>query len=77
MHPFAALEKLMRLIKGTASSREVRLPPGYSLDRSDPEVLVLRSPEGTAVARFSAQGATTKAIEQEARMHYRERYRSA
>jgi hypothetical protein len=77
MHPFAALEKLMRLIKGTASSREVRLPPGYRVDRSDPDVLVLRSPEGTAVARFSAQGATAEAIEQEARTHYRERNRSA
>jgi hypothetical protein len=77
MHPFAALRKLMRLIKGTASSREVRLPPGYRVEGSDPEVLVLRSPEGTAVARFSAQGATTKAIEREARMHYRKRHRSA
>ena len=61
------------MIKGTTSSREVRLPPGYRVDRSDPEVLVLRSPEGTAIARFSAQGATAEAIEQEARTHYRER----
>jgi hypothetical protein len=67
----------MRLIGGTGGSREPRLPPGYSLDRSDPEVLVLRSPEGTAIARFSAQGATAEAIEQEARRHYRERNRSA
>lgn len=77
MHPFAALEKLMRLIKGTASSREVRLPPHYSLDRSDPDVLVLRCPHGTTIARFSAQGATAEAIEREARKHYRERNRSA
>jgi hypothetical protein len=55
----------------------VRLPPGYTLDRSDPDVLVLRCPHGTAVARFSAHGATAEAIEQEARTHYRERNRSA
>ena len=61
----------MRLIGGTGSSREVRLPPGYSLDRSDPDVLVLRCPHGKAVARFSAQGATAEAIEREARRHYR------
>jgi hypothetical protein len=39
--------------------------------------LVLRCPDGTAIARFSAQGATAEAIEREARMHYRERNRSA
>ena len=77
MRPFAALEKLMRLITGTGSSREVRLPPGYSLDCSDPDVLVLRSPDGAAVARFSTRGATAEAIEREARTHYRERTRSA
>ena len=63
----------MRLIGGTGAFREGRLPSGYSLDRSDPDVLVLRCPHGKAVARFSAWGATPKAIEQEARMHYRER----
>jgi hypothetical protein len=67
----------MRLIGGTGASREPRLPPGYRLDHSDPDVLVLRCPQGTAVARFSAQGATAETIEQEARMHYRERNRSA
>jgi hypothetical protein len=67
----------MRLIGGTGASREVRLPPGYSLDLSDPDVLVLRCPRGTAIARFSARGATAEAIEREARMHYREQNRSA
>ena len=67
----------MRLIGGTGASREPRLPSGYSLDLSDPDVLVLRCPDGEAVARFSAQGATAEAIEREARMHYRERNRSA
>jgi hypothetical protein len=77
MHPFAALEKLMRLIGGTASSREVRLPPGYRVDHSDPDVLVLRCPDGAALARFSARGATAEAIEREARTHHREQNRTA
>ena len=67
----------MRLVSQTGSSEEVCLPPGYSLERSDPDVLVLRCPHGKAVARFSARGATAEAIEREARMHYRERNRSA
>ena len=65
------------MIGGTGSSKEVRLPPGYTLDRSDPDVLVLGCPRGTAVARFSAWGAAAEAIEREARTHYRERNRSA
>jgi hypothetical protein len=67
----------MRLIGGQGSPEELRLPPGYSLERSDPDVLVLRSPDGKALARFSARGATAEAIEREARMHYRERNWSA
>jgi hypothetical protein len=67
----------MRLVSETGSFREVRLPPGYSLDRSDPDVLVLRCPHGTALARFSARGATAEAIELEARTHYRDQNRSA
>jgi len=67
----------MRLVGGTGSSKELRLPPGYNLERSDPDVLVLRCPHGTAVARFSARGAAADAIEREARTHYRERNRSA
>jgi len=67
----------MRLIGGTGASRELRLPPGYRVDRSDPDVLVLLSPHGKAIARFSAWGVTAEAIEREARMHYRERNRSA
>ena len=67
----------MRLVAGTGSSEEPRLPPGYSLDRSDPDVLILRCPHGTVIARFSTRGATSEAIEREARTHYRERNRSA
>jgi len=67
----------MRLVGGTGSPEEPRLPPGYTLDRSDPDVLVLRCPHGTVIARFSTRGAAAEAIEQEARKHYRERNRSA
>ena len=67
----------MRLLGGTGSPEEPRLPPGYVLDHSDPDVLVLLCPQGTVVARFSARGAAAKDIEKEARMHYRERNRSA
>jgi hypothetical protein len=45
---------------------EVPLPPGYHLDRSDPEVLVLRSPSGAPVARFSAVGYAPESVEREA-----------
>ena len=67
----------MRLVGGTGSPDEPRLPPGYTLDRSDPDVLVLLCPHGEAIARFSTRGATSEAIEREARAHYRERNRSA
>jgi hypothetical protein len=45
---------------------ELSLPPGYRLDRSDPEIWTLRRPEGWVVAHFSARGATREAIEQAA-----------
>ena len=47
-------------------SEEPRLPPGYWLDRSDPDVWVLRRSEGWVVAHFSARGAAKEAIEQTA-----------
>jgi hypothetical protein len=34
--------------------REVHLPPGYRLDRSDPDLWALRRPKGWVVAYFSA-----------------------
>jgi TATA-box binding protein (TBP) (component of TFIID and TFIIIB) len=61
----------MRLIGGQGSPEEPRLPPGYVLDRSDPDVWVLLCPHGKVVGRFSAQGAKAEAIEREARRHYR------
>ena len=78
MRPFVAPDNPMRLVGGTGPSEEQpRLPPGYVLERSDPDVLVLLCPQGTVIARFSTRGATTEAIEREARAHYRERDRSA
>ncbi len=35
---------------------ELRLPPGYRLDRGDPDVWALRRAGGWVVAHFSAQG---------------------
>jgi hypothetical protein len=46
--------------------KELHLPPGYRLDRSDSDVWALRRPEGWVVAYFSARGASTQAIEQTA-----------
>jgi hypothetical protein len=50
----------------TGSSGEPRLPPGYRLDRSDPDLWTLRRREGWVVAYFSALGATREAVEQAA-----------
>jgi hypothetical protein len=77
MRLFVAPENPMRLVVGTGSSKEPRLPPGYGLDRSDPDVALLRGPHGAAVARFSARGAAAEAIEREARTHHRARNRPA
>jgi hypothetical protein len=51
--------------------REPRLPLGYWLDRSDPDVWTLRRPGGWVVAHFSARGATKEAIEKTAWEDYR------
>ncbi len=42
------------------------LPPGYRLDRSDPEVWALCRAGGRPVAHFSARGATEEAVERAA-----------
>jgi hypothetical protein len=47
----------------TEPEREIHLPPGYRLDRSDPDVLSLRRPEGWVVAYFSARESTKEAVE--------------
>ena len=49
------------------------LPPGYYLDRSDPEVLILRSLDGTVVARLSTLGYVAESVEREAWEDYRQR----
>ncbi len=49
------------------------LPPGYNLDRTDPDVLTLRSPEGAVVARFSAFGYSAEVVEREAWEDHRQR----
>jgi hypothetical protein len=41
---------------------DAMLPPGYSLDESDPDIITLRREDGTFVAAFSAQGATREGI---------------
>jgi hypothetical protein len=44
-----------------------KLPEGYRLDlSSDPDAPVLRRPDGSAVARFSAWGMTDEAVQREA-----------
>ncbi len=45
----------------------LRLPPAYSLDESDPDVVALRRPDSTTAAVFSALAATPQAIEEAAR----------
>ena len=77
MSPSEDHGKPVRLVGGTGSPDEPRLPPGYNLDLSDPDVLVLLCPDGEAIARFSARGATAAAIEREARAHHRERNQTA
>jgi hypothetical protein len=64
-------ERLVREIKDVLDG--VYLPPGYYLDRSDPEVLVLRRGEGSVVARFSAPGYLAESVEQEAWEDHRQR----
>ena len=49
----------MRRLEGAP----LRLPPGYWLDESDPDVWALRWAGGWVVAHFSAQGATNEAVE--------------
>lgn len=43
----------------------------YSLDESDPDILVLRRQDGSFVAAFSAQGATKEGIAEAAEEDYR------
>jgi hypothetical protein len=49
----------------------VPLPPGYALDASDPEVLLLLRPDGARAAAFSARGVTAEGILEAARQDVR------
>ncbi len=52
---------------------ELRFPKcDYSLDESDPDVVILRRQDGSFVAAFSARGATREGITEAAREDYRE-----
>ena len=44
----------------------------YYLDESDPDIAVLRRQDGSFVAAFSAQGATTEGIVEAAREDYQQ-----
>ena len=47
---------------GAIQMEELRLPPGYYLDR-DPDIWTLRRSDGSSVAAFSARGAVAETIE--------------
>jgi hypothetical protein len=63
-------------LSGREPEREARgaegpgLPTHYYLDGSDPDVLVLRRPDGTFVAAFSAEGATREGLLEAAKEDY-------
>jgi hypothetical protein len=63
-------------LSGREPEREARgaegpgLPTHYYLDESDPDVLVLRRPDGTFVASFSAEGATREGLLEAAKEDY-------
>jgi hypothetical protein len=44
------------------SWEELRLPPGYQLEL-DPDMLVLRRPDSSAVAAFSSRGVMLEQVE--------------
>ena len=43
----------------------------YYIDKSDPDIVVLRRHDGSFVAAFSARGATREGIEEAAKEDYR------
>jgi hypothetical protein len=47
---------------GRTTQMELRLPPGYYLER-DPDILTLRRSDGSPVAAFSARGVVAETIE--------------
>ena len=59
-----------RELKHEKTEEASDLPESYYLDESDPDILVLRRQDGTFVAAFSAQGASTEGIVEAAREDY-------
>jgi hypothetical protein len=58
---------------GGARVREepLKLPPGYHLNESDPDVVTLLRPDGSKTAFFVAESADPEEIEREAWKGYR------
>jgi hypothetical protein len=51
---YCASKQVKRLHEPVRDNETSKLPPGYRLDLiSDPDVIVLRRPDGTIVARFT------------------------
>ena len=69
--PTIRFERVVEEIE--AALEEVLLPPGYSLDRSDADVLILWDASGLVVSRFSPLGATRQAIERAAWEDYKKK----
>ncbi len=65
-HPeeYEELKEITRKALLVAEDKEDYLPEGYALDRSDPDVLVLKRDDekGTFVAAFSASGVSNQGI---------------
>ncbi len=73
VEPLFFLPLLRQMPSKEPQRQEVSLPPGYTLDHTDPEILLLRSPEGDVVARFSASGYAAEVVEREAWEDHRQR----
>ena len=62
---------------GEILDRPPWLPPGYVLDESDPDMLILRRDDGSFVVAFSARGANRegilKALEEDCGKHEQEK----
>jgi hypothetical protein len=54
------------------SNDPMRIEPDYRMDLvSEPDVIILRRPDGSEVAKFSMLGATLEEIERAAKEDYR------
>ena len=58
---------------GRREERGPYLPSGYRLDETDPYAVVLRRPDGSEVATFSAVGADPREVEKSAWEDFGER----